>query len=200
MSRQNNLRLCLCSKGTFFELKQWHCSVAVICTRRDEIIIIVQTKKRVHLSIAVWRDWWLRTDVDTPWPALLRSNELSVEPRQLEISPNSPRLSRRLLLQVPTADIIGFTIIRLYIIDNYLFHFFFPLVSGSNIIISTRRAPVTVLTQSDEISLISDSLGRFRNVLVFTHFAAFSPMNDTHRSTNDFAPLPPADIIISIHH
>lgn len=51
-----------------------------------------------------------------------------------------------------------------------------------------------MLTQSDEMSLISDSLGRFRNELVFTHFAAFSPTNDTHRSTNDFAPFPPAEI------
>lgn len=46
-------------------------------------------------------------------------------------------------------------------------------------------------TQSDEISLINDSLGRFRNVLVFTHLTAFSPMNETHRSTNDLAPFPP---------
>jgi len=51
-----------------------------------------------------------------------------------------------------------------------------------------------LLTQSDDMSLISDSLGRFRNVLVFTHFAAFSPMNDTQRSTNDLAPFPPANV------
>jgi len=57
-----------------------------------------------------------------------------------------------------------------------------------------------LLTQSDEMSLISDSLGRFRNVFVFTHFAAFSPMNETHRSTNDFAPFPPAIIVLCIIH